>query len=143
MTTKIAINGFGRIGRGVMRALIENEIDDIEVVAINDLAAPEIIAHLLKYDSVHGRLESQVRVNGDSIEVGHQSIRLTAIRTPEDLPWHDVDVAYECTGLFTSRDEAARHLQNGSKRVLISAPGRGVDRTVVYPSSMQNSTVMR
>ncbi len=132
MTTKIAINGFGRIGRCVMRALIENEIDDIVVVAINDLAAPETIAHLLKYDSIHGRLEAQVRMNGGTIEVGSHNIRLTAIRTPEDLPWYDVDVAFECTGLFTSRNEAARHLSNGSKRVLISAPGQGVDRTVVY-----------
>lgn len=132
MTIKIAINGFGRIGRGVMRAMIENETDDIEVVAINDLAAPETIAHLLKYDSVHGRLKAPVRVVGDRIEVGTHSIRLTAIRNPEDLPWDDVDIAYECTGFFTARNDAARHLANGSKRVLISAPGADADRTVVY-----------
>jgi glyceraldehyde 3-phosphate dehydrogenase len=132
MTVSIAINGFGRIGRGVLRALIESDADDIKVVAINDLAAPETIAHLLRYDSVHGRLKARVRVIGDRIEVGHHSIRLTAIRTPEDLPWQDVDIAYECTGLFTTRADAARHLANGSRRVLISAPGQDVDRTVVY-----------
>lgn len=132
MTLKIAINGFGRIGRGVMRALIESQTDDIEVVAINDLAAPETIAHLLKYDSVHGRLKAPVRVIGDRIEVGKHSIQLTAIRNPEDLPWQGIDIAYECTGLFTTREGAARHLSNGSKRVLISAPGKDADRTVVY-----------
>lgn len=115
-----------------MRALIENAADDIQVVAINDLAAPETIAHLLKYDSVHGRLNTRVSVIGDRIEVGKHSVHLTAIRSPEDLPWSGVDIAYECTGLFTSRGEAARHLQNGSKRVLISAPGKEADRTVVY-----------
>ncbi len=132
MTARIAINGFGRIGRGVLRALIENGVGDVEVVAINDLSPPEIIAHLLKYDSVHGRLKSDVRVEEDRLLVGSQSIRLTAIRNPADLPWQDVDVAYECTGLFTDRDKAALHLQNGSKRVLISAPGKDADRTVVY-----------
>lgn len=132
MTLNIAINGFGRIGRGVMRALIESQTDDIEVVAINDLAAPETIAHLLKYDSVHGRLKAPVRVIGDRIEVGKHSIQLTAIRNPEDLPWQSIDIVYECTGLFTSRQSAARHLSNGSKRVLISAPGADADRTVVY-----------
>ena len=132
MTLRIAINGFGRIGRGVLRALIEQNAQDIEVVAINDLAPAETIAHLLKYDSVHGRLNVRVLVEGDRMIVGNQSIRLTAIRNPEELPWNDVDVAYECTGLFTARDEAARHLRNGSKRVLISAPGKDADRTVVY-----------
>ena len=132
MTLRIAINGFGRIGRGVLRALIEQNAQDIEVVAINDLAPAETIAHLLKYDSVHGRLNVRVLVEGDRMIVGNQSIRLTAIRNPEELPWSDVDVAYECTGLFTTRDQAARHLQNGSSRVLISAPGKDADRTVVY-----------
>ena len=132
MTLRIAINGFGRIGRGVLRALIEQNVQDIEVVAINDLAPAETIAHLLKYDSVHGRLNVRVLVEGDRMIVGNQSIRLTAIRNPEELPWNDVDVAYECTGLFTARDQAARHLQNGSRRVLISAPGKDADRTVVY-----------
>ena len=117
MTLKIAINGFGRIGRGVLRALIEQGAQDIEVVAINDLAPPTNIAHLLKYDSVHGRLRETVSVEGDTLVVGQRSIRLTAIRNPEDLPWGDVDIAYECTGLFTARDQAARLLQSGSKRV--------------------------
>ncbi|TMV04216.1 type I glyceraldehyde-3-phosphate dehydrogenase [Ruegeria sediminis] len=132
MTIKIAINGFGRIGRGVLRALIEQGTEDIAVVAINDLAPPKNIAHLLKYDSVHGRLREPVQVDGDMLIVGNRRIRLTAIRNPEDLPWGDVDVAYECTGLFTTREQAALHLKNGSKRVLISAPGTDVDRTVVY-----------
>lgn len=132
MTTKIAINGFGRIGRGVLRALIENEVDDISVVAINDLAPPETLAHLLKYDSVHGRLKAKVRIEGDYLLVGSHTIRLTAIRNPAELPWQGVDVAYECTGLFTDRDKAALLLQSGSKRVLISAPGKDADRTVVY-----------
>ncbi len=132
MTTKIAINGFGRIGRGVLRALVESTATDLEIVAINDLAPPENIAHLLKYDSVHGRIGETVLVEGDRLRVGKRSIRLTAIRDPEALPWQDVDIAFECTGLFTDRDAAARHLRNGSKRVLISAPGKNADRTVVY-----------
>ena len=132
MTIKIAINGFGRIGRSVLRALIERDDSDIEVVAINDLAPAENIAHLLRYDSVHGRLGAHVWVEGDVLHVGARAIRLTAIRNPEELPWADVDVAYECTGLFTDRTAAARHLANGSKRVLISAPGKGADRTIVY-----------
>ena len=132
MTLRIAINGFGRIGRGVLRALIEQESQDIEVVAINDLAPPENIAHLLKYDSIHGRLRESVAVDGETLVVGQRRIRLTALRNPEELPWGDVDIAYECTGLFTARDQAARLLQNGSKRVFISAPGKDADRTVVY-----------
>jgi glyceraldehyde 3-phosphate dehydrogenase len=132
MTLRIAINGFGRIGRGVVRALIERGDSDVEVVAINDLACVENIAHLLRYDSVHGRLGAHVWVEGDVLHVGARAIRLTAIRNPEELPWADVDVAYECTGLFTDRTAAARHLANGSKRVLISAPGKGADRTIVY-----------
>ena len=132
MTLRIAINGFGRIGRGVVRALIERGDSDVEVVAINDLACVENIAHLLRYDSVHGRLGAHVWVEGDVLHVGARAIRLTAIRNPEELPWADVDVAYECTGLFTNRTAAARHLANGSKRVLISAPGKGADRTIVY-----------
>ena len=132
MTTKIAINGFGRIGRSILRAMIEWGDSEIEVVAINDLAPAKNIAHLLKYDSVHGRLGAHVWVEGDVLHVGARAIRLTAIRNPEELPWADVDVAYECTGLFTDRTAAARHLANGSKRVLISAPGKGADRTIVY-----------
>lgn len=132
MTLRIAINGFGRIGRGVLRALIERGDRDIEVVAINDLAPAATIAHLLKYDSVHGRLAEHISIEGDVLYVGARAIRLTALRHPEELPWADVDIAYECTGLFTDRAGAMRHLQNGSKRVLISAPGQGADRTVVY-----------
>ncbi len=132
MTTKIAINGFGRIGRGILRALIERSRDDVEIVAINDLAPAGHIAHLLKYDSVHGRLKDTVSVDGDTLIVGERHIRLTAIRNPQELPWQDVDVALECTGLFTTRDKAKLHLDNGSKRVLISAPGQDADRTVVY-----------
>ena len=132
MTLKIAINGFGRIGRNVLRAILENDVQDIEVVAINDLSPPETLAHLLKYDSVHGRLAADVSVSGDTMTAGGQTIRLTAIRNPEELPWSDVDIAYECTGLFTARDKAALHLKNGSKRVLISAPGKESDRTVVF-----------
>lgn len=132
MTLKIAINGFGRIGRGVLRALVERGDKNIDVVAINDLAPPEHIAHLLSFDSVHGRIGTRVLVEGNKLCVGDRTIRLTAIRNPEDLPWQDVDIAFECTGLFTDRDEAARHLKNGSRRVLISAPGKNADRTVVY-----------
>ena len=132
MTVKIAINGFGRIGRGVLRALIEGQVNDVEVVAINDLAAPETVAHLLKYDSVHGRLKEPVKIEGDRLIVGTRRIHLTAIREPEALPWQGVDIAYECTGFFTKRDAAMRHMENGSKRVLISAPGADADRTVVY-----------
>jgi glyceraldehyde 3-phosphate dehydrogenase (phosphorylating) len=141
MNTKIAINGFGRIGRGILRALIEQGRGDVEVVAINDLAPAENIAHLLKYDSVHGRLKETVRVDGDMLVVGDRRIRLTAIRNPEDLPWQDVDIAYECTGLFTTRDRAMLHLKNGSNRVLISAPGKDADRTVVYGVNHADLTV--
>ncbi|MCH2251328.1 MAG: glyceraldehyde-3-phosphate dehydrogenase, partial [Cognatishimia sp.] len=132
MTLNIAINGFGRIGRNVLRAIIENDVNDVNVVAINDLAPAETLAHLLRFDSVHGRLNAEVTVEGDMIKVGNQSIKLTAIRNPEELPWDGVDIAYECTGIFTARDKAALHLKNGSKRVLISAPGKDADRTVVY-----------
>ena len=132
MTLKIAINGFGRIGRGVMRALLENGGGDIEVVAINDLAPVETLAHLLKYDSVHGRLKTPVETGADHMILAGKTIRLTAMRDPKDLPWSDVDIAFECTGHFTSRTAAAAHLANGSKRVLLSAPGKEMDRTVVY-----------
>ncbi len=132
MTINIAINGFGRIGRNVLRALIENGFDGLQVVAINDLAPPETLLHLLKYDSVHGRLKADAELDGDTLKVAGQTIRLTAERDPAALPWGDVDIAYECTGFFTARDAAAKHLENGSQRVLISAPGKGADRTVVY-----------
>lgn len=132
MTYTIAINGFGRIGRGVLRALLENDVSDIDVVAINDLASPEHLLHLLKYDSVHGRLRAEVSLDGNTLRAGRHTIRLTGIRNPSDLPWSDVDVAYECTGLFTARDKAALLLDSGARRVLISAPGADADRTVVF-----------
>ncbi|MEP1206673.1 MAG: type I glyceraldehyde-3-phosphate dehydrogenase [Rhizobiaceae bacterium] len=132
MTLKVAINGFGRIGRNTLRALIETGRTDIEVVAINDLAPVETNAHLLKYDSVHNRFPTPVTVDGDTIDVGRGPMRVTALRDPRELPWSDVDIAFECTGIFTSREKAALHLENGSKRVLISAPGAGADKTVVY-----------
>ncbi|XDA98270.1 type I glyceraldehyde-3-phosphate dehydrogenase [Sulfitobacter sp. LCG007] len=132
MSINIAINGFGRIGRCVLRALVERNEKDIRVVAINDLTTPETLMHLLKYDSVHGRLNADVTLDGDVMKVGGHEIRMTAIRNPQELPWGDVDIAYECTGIFTDRDKAALHLENGSKRVLVSAPATGADRTVVF-----------
>jgi len=132
MTTRVAINGFGRIGRNVLRAIIESGRTDIEVVAINDLGPVETNAHLIRYDSVHGRFPGEVKVDGDTIDVGRGPIRVTAIRDPRELPWGDVDVAMECTGIFTDRDKAALHLENGSKRVLVSAPASGADKTIVY-----------
>ncbi|ANB35305.1 type I glyceraldehyde-3-phosphate dehydrogenase [Rhodovulum sulfidophilum] len=132
MTVKVAINGFGRIGRNVLRAIVESGRTDIEVVAINDLGPVETNAHLMRYDSVHGRFPGTVTVDGDTIDVGRGPIKVTAIRDPKELPWGDVDVALECTGIFTARDKAAIHLENGSKRVLISAPGAGADKTIVY-----------
>ena len=132
MTVKVAINGFGRIGRNVLRAIIEDGRNDIEVVAINDLGPVETNAHLMRYDSVHGRFPGTVTIDGDTIDVGRGPIRVTAERDPKQLPWSDVDIALECTGIFTARDKAAIHLENGSKRVLISAPGAGADKTVVY-----------
>jgi glyceraldehyde 3-phosphate dehydrogenase len=132
MAVKVAINGFGRIGRNVLRAIIEQGRTDIEVVAINDLGPVETNAHLLRFDSVHGRFPGQVKTTEDSIDVGRGPIRVTAIRNPAELPWSDVDVALECTGIFTDRDKAAIHLENGSKRVLVSAPSKGADKTIVY-----------
>ena len=132
MTAKVAINGFGRIGRLVLRAIIESGRSDIQVVAVNDLAPVEQLAHLLQFDSVHGRFPGEVESGEATIDAGRGSIRVTGMRNPEELPWSDVDVALECTGLFASREKAARHLDNGSKRVLVSAPASGSDKTVVY-----------
>lgn len=140
MSHTVAINGFGRIGRGVLRALVENKVSDVEVVAINDLSSPETLAHLLKYDSVHGRFNADVSVQGDALVVNGKTIQVTAIRNPAELPWDGVDVAMECTGLFTAREKAAQHLENGSRRVLISAPGAGADRTVVYGVNHKDMT---
>ena len=132
MVARVAINGFGRIGRNVLRAIIESGRTDIEVVAINDLGPVETNAHLMRFDSVHGRFPGDVKVDGDTIDVGRGPIRVTALRDPKELPWDDVDVAMECTGIFTARDKAALHLENGSKRVLVSAPASGADKTIVY-----------
>ncbi len=132
MTVKVAINGFGRIGRNVLRTILETRRTDIEVVAINDLGPVETNAHLLKFDSVHGRFPGAIRTTENSIDAGLGPIRVTAIRDPKDLPWDDVDVALECTGIFATREKAAAHLENGSKRVLVSAPASNADKTIVY-----------
>jgi glyceraldehyde 3-phosphate dehydrogenase len=134
MSIRVGINGFGRIGRNVLRAIIEAGRDDIEVVGINDLGPVETNAHLLRYDSVHGRFPGEVTVKGDTIDVGNGAIKVTAERDPSKLPWKDlgVDVALECTGIFTSKDKASAHLTAGARRVLVSAPADGVDLTVVY-----------
>ncbi|MGR3576864.1 MAG: type I glyceraldehyde-3-phosphate dehydrogenase [Sagittula sp.] len=132
MTVTVAINGFGRIGRNVLRAIIESGRTDIEVVAINDLGPVETNAHLLQYDSVHGRFPVEVTHTDDSIDVGRGPIKVTAIRNPAELPWGDVDVIMECTGIFTSKEKCQAHLPTGAKRVLISAPGTDADKTIVF-----------
>ena len=132
MAVKVAINGFGRIGRNVLRAIIESGRSDIEVVAINDLGPVETNAHLLRFDSVHGRFPATVTTTADSIDVGRGPMAVTAMRNPADLPWADVDIVLECTGIFTSKEKCLPHLENGAKRVLISAPGEGADKTIVY-----------
>jgi glyceraldehyde 3-phosphate dehydrogenase len=134
MSVRVAINGFGRIGRNVLRAIVEAKRSDIIVVAINDLAPPETNAHLLRYDSVHGRFPGEVTVEGDILDCGIGPIKVTAIRDPAQLPWRElaVDIALECTGLFASKDKASAHLTAGAKRVLVSAPADNVDLTVVY-----------
>lgn len=134
MTVKVAINGFGRIGRLVFRALFESGRDDIEVVAINDLAPLETNKILLKYDSVHGVFPFSVEVDGDSLVVDGKKVKVVQERDPAALPWgdHDVDIAFECTGIFTGREAASKHLEAGAKKVLISAPATDEDLTVVY-----------
>ena len=132
MSVKVAINGFGRIGRNILRAVIEANRTDIEVVAINDLGSVETNAHLLQYDSVHGRFPAQVSHSNSHLNAGQGDIRVTALRNPADLPWGDVDVVLECTGIFTDRDKAVIHLDNGARRVLVSAPSKDADKTVVY-----------
>ncbi|MCU0900174.1 MAG: type I glyceraldehyde-3-phosphate dehydrogenase [Cypionkella sp.] len=132
MTVKVAINGFGRIGRNVLRGIIESGRTDIEVIAINDLGPVETNAHLLRFDSVHGRFPGTVTTGDDWIDAGRGKIRVTALRNPADLPWSDVDIVMECTGIFTSKEKCQAHLENGAKRVLISAPGDGADKTIVY-----------
>ncbi|SFJ03885.1 type I glyceraldehyde-3-phosphate dehydrogenase [Albimonas pacifica] len=132
MTVKVGINGFGRIGRNVLRAIVESGRTDIEVVAINDLGPVETNAHLIRYDSVHGRFPGTVTVSGDTIDVGRGPIKVTAERDPKALPWGDVDIAMECTGIFADKEKASAHLANGSKKVLVSAPAGGADKTIVY-----------
>jgi glyceraldehyde 3-phosphate dehydrogenase len=134
MAIRVAINGFGRIGRNILRAIHESGRKDIEVVGINDLGPVETNAHLLRFDSVHGRFPGEVTVDGDSISLGKSKIKVTAVKDPSTLPWKDlgVDIALECTGIFTARDKAAAHLTAGAKRVLVSAPADGVDNTIVY-----------
>jgi glyceraldehyde 3-phosphate dehydrogenase len=134
MTLKVAINGFGRIGRLVLRAIVESGRKDIDIVAVNDLGPIETNAHLLRYDSVHGRFPAEVKVDGDHMIVGRHKIKVTAIKDPAQLPHKDlgVDIAMECTGIFTSKDKASAHLTAGAKRVLVSAPADGADLTVVY-----------
>ncbi len=132
MTVKVAINGFGRIGRNVLRAIIESGRTDIEVVAINDLGPVETNAHLLRFDSVHGRFPHEVKTTATTIDVGRGPIEVSAIKNPADLPWAHVDIVMECTGIFTSKEKCLPHLENGAKRVLISAPGDGADKTIVY-----------
>ena len=132
MTTKIAINGFGRIGRNILRAFSENPRNDLEVIAINDLGPVQTNAHLLKYDSVHGRFGIEIEITDNSIDIGHGPITVTAIRNPAELPWKDVDIVLECTGFFTERATAAQHLENGAARVIVSAPCKDADKTIVY-----------
>jgi glyceraldehyde 3-phosphate dehydrogenase len=134
MAVRVAINGFGRIGRNILRAIHEAKRNDIEVVAINDLGAVETNAHLLRYDSVHGRFPGTVTVDGDTISLGNGKIKVTAVRDPNTLPWKDlgIDIALECTGIFTAKDKAASHLTAGAKRVLVSAPADNADATIVF-----------
>src|SRR5712691_1106913 len=134
MAVRVAINGFGRIGRNVLRAIYEAKRNDIEVVAINDLGPVETNAHLLRYDSVHGRFPGTVTVDGDSISLGNGKIKVSAERDPTKLPWKDlgVDIALECTGIFTAKDKASAHLTAGARRVLVSAPADGADATIVF-----------
>jgi glyceraldehyde 3-phosphate dehydrogenase len=134
MAVRIAISGFGRIGRNVLRAIVEAKRKDVEIVAINDLFSAKDNAHLLRYDSVHGRFPGEVRVEGESIDVGTGPIKVLAERDPRKLPWKSlgIDVVMECTGIFTDRDKAAAHLEAGAVRVLVSAPSKGADLTVVF-----------
>jgi glyceraldehyde 3-phosphate dehydrogenase len=131
---KVAINGFGRIGRNVLRAIVESGRKDIQVVAINDLGPVETNAHLMRFDSVHGRFPGNVKVDGDTIDVGFGPIKVTAIKNPAELPHKalGVDIALECTGIFVTRDKATAHLEAGAKRVIVSAPCDNADLTVVF-----------
>ncbi|WIJ26048.1 type I glyceraldehyde-3-phosphate dehydrogenase [Devosia sp. RR2S18] len=142
MAVRVAINGFGRIGRNILRAIIESGRTDIEVVAINDLGPVETNAHLFRFDSVHGRFNGTVTVEGDTIDVGRGPIKVTAVKNPAELPHAamGIDIALECTGIFTSKEKASAHLQAGAKKVIVSAPAEGADLTVVYGINHQQLT---
>jgi glyceraldehyde 3-phosphate dehydrogenase len=142
MAVKVFINGFGRIGRLVLRAIVESGRNDIDIVGINDLGPIETNAHLLRYDSVHGRFPADVKVDGDRMIVGRHKIKVTAVKDPAQLPHKElgVDIAMECTGIFTSKEKASAHLTAGAKRVLVSAPADGADLTVVYGVNHQKLT---
>ena len=132
MTLKVGINGFGRIGRNVFRAIVESGADDIEVVGINDLSSIEQLAHLFQFDSIHGRFQGEISIEDDCLVANSHKPRVSAVREPENLPWSDVDIALECTGRFTNRNAASLHLTNGSKKVIVSAPCSEADKTVVF-----------
>ena len=145
MAVRVAINGFGRIGRNVLRAIIESGRTDIEVVAINDLGPVETNAHLIRYDSVHGRFPGTVTVEGDTIDVGRGKIKVTAERDPKSLPWSEmgIDITMECTGIFTDPAKASAHLEAGAKKVLISGPlsgTAGAEKTIVFGVNHQTLT---
>ena len=140
MTVRVGINGFGRIGRNILRAIIENNRSDISVVAINDLGPVKTNAHLLKFDTVHGRFPNKISTTKDTIDVGTGPIRVTGKRNPEELPWNDIDIALECTGIFNEKEAAGKHLKNGSKRVLVSAPCTDADKTIVFGVNHQTLT---
>jgi len=132
MAVKVAINGFGRIGRNILKAVVESGRTDLEIVAINDLGSTEVNAHLLEFDSIHGRFAKDIKTTKNSIIIGEMEIEVTAIKQPAELPWRHIDIAMECTGIFTDREKAAAQLSNGSSRVLISAPAKNADKTIVY-----------
>jgi glyceraldehyde 3-phosphate dehydrogenase len=142
MTVRVAINGFGRIGRNVLRAIVESGREDIDVVAINDLAPPETNAHLLRFDSIHGPFPKSIKVVGNAMVVDGKTIKITATRNPAELPHADfkIDIALECTGIFTASGKAKAHLEAGARRVLVSAPSDGADRTVVFGVNHQKLT---
>ena len=134
MALRVGINGFGRIGRLILRGIVESGRDDVKVVGINDLGSVEMNAHLLKYDSVHGTFQNDIDIDKDTIDIGAGPIHVSAERDPANLPWNDldVDIAFECTGFFVDRESASKHIDAGASKVLISAPGKEVDMTVVY-----------
>ncbi len=140
MAVRVGINGFGRIGRNILRAIIENNRSDISVVAINDLGPVKTNAHLLKFDTVHGRFPNKISTTKDTIDVGTGPIRVTAKRNPAELPWNDIDIALECTGIFNEKESAEKHLRNGSKRLLVSAPCTNADKTIVFGVNHQTLT---